>query len=209
MALFDFFKKQPSENEFSFDDKELNKVENFFNFLVQSYYQAYGISKGYIASGIFGNVVTQGELQGFRQHVKEVSSALAQLYNGKDNLQSAMIDLSIIKKKLKNSFDLGSDFTKEIEKSVDDYVGNDMTSYRIMFQLASDTLYPMVADTIQHIDLANKREAIDGVVESIISENYWQGQEIIQMIETVRGFQNKLGFSKSWLKQFTFYWITN
>ncbi len=72
MALFDFLKKQPLENEFSFDDKELNKVENFFNFLVQSYYQAYGISKGYKASGMFANVETQGELQGFRQHVKEV-----------------------------------------------------------------------------------------------------------------------------------------
>jgi len=192
MELFQFFSKQSLENEFLFDDKELNKVENFFNFLVQSYYQAYGISKGYKASGIFGNVETQGELQGFRQHVKEVSTVLAKLYNGKDNLQSAMIDLSIIKKKLKNSFDLGSDFTNEIEKSVDSYDGNDMTSYRIMFQLACDTLYPMVAGTIQQLQHSNKRETIDSVVESIISENYWQGEQVTKMVETVQGFQVNL-----------------
>ncbi len=57
-----------------------------------------------------------------------------------------------------------------------------MTSYRIMFQLASDTLYPMVADTVQQLDQTNKREVIEGVVESILSEDYWEGKEILQMV---------------------------
>ena len=212
MGLFDIFNRNSSQSELSLVDKEINKVEPFFNYLVQSYYQAYGITKGYKASGMFGNIDTQPELQGFRQHIKEVSSVLSQLYNGKDNLQSAIIDLSIIGKKLEISFNLGKEFTTDLKTSVDSYVknGNDMTSYRIMFQIASDTLYPIVTDTIKHFDPSiNRKEAIESVVDSIISENYWQGEKVIQMVDTVRGFQKNLGLSKNWLKQFAFYWITN
>jgi len=198
-----------SEKMLSVIQDELNLVGSYFNYLVQSYYQAWGIKQGVRSSSIFGDIFVQPELAGFRTHINEVSPKLSELYRNADNKQSAEIDLIIIREKLREAFALDRTFTDEIEKSVEKYTRDksDMTAYRILFQVSSDTLYPMVSETMSIIE--ETKEAIHNVVESILSENYWEGKELITQIDTVRKFQTLLGFSKNWIKEFTYYWLIN
>ena len=183
-------------------------VQNEFILLINAYYQADALSKDMISSGIFGNIQIQPELSQFREHSsqsleKALNFARAHNYT----IKEGEIDKEVIKAKLKEIYKIGDIFIYEIENSISKAKidNGDMSSYRISFQMASDTIYNFVGGTIQnfanHMPL---KEGIHSIINSILNENFWSGEEIKRQIEFVRSLNTHLHYSDNWIKEYAY-----
>lgn len=77
--------------------------------------------------------------------------------------------------------------------------------HRILFQMASDTVYNFVGGTIQnfgsHVPL---KDGIFGIVDSVLNQNYWEGEELKQQINFVRNMRANLNYSDNWIKEYAY-----
>lgn len=186
----------------------MNVVQNEFILLINAYYQADALSKKMISSGIFGNINIQPELSQFREYLGQSSEMLIKMIKeAEQSGKKGEIDKMIIKAKLQEIYNIGDSFLAEIENSISNEKANngDMTSYRIAFQMASDTIYNFVGGTIQnfgnHVPL---KEGIYSIIDSILNENYWEGQELKQQINFVRNMKTNLKYSDNWIKEYAY-----
>lgn len=183
-------------------------VQNEFILLVNAYYQADALSKNLISSGIFGNILIQPELSQFREHLGQASEMLVNMIQEAEQKgKKGEVDKAIMQAKLSEIYKIEDDFFKEIDDSILDVKSNngDMTSYRMSFQMASDTIYNFVGGTIQnfgsHVTL---KEGIHGIIDSILNENYWEGEELKQQINFVRNLKSNLKYSTNWIKEYAY-----
>jgi len=183
-------------------------VQNEFILLINAYYQADALSKNLTSSGIFGNIDIQPELSQFREHLGQSSDMLVKMI--KESEQSGKkgeIDKMIIKAKLIEIYKIKESFLAEIENSISNEKANngDMTSYRISFQMASDTVYHFVGGTIQnfgnHVPL---KDGVYGIIDSVLNEDYWEGEELKQQINFVRSMKINLKYSDNWIKEYAY-----
>ena len=153
-------------------------VQNEFILLINAYYQADALSKNLTSSGIFGNIKIQPELSQFREHLGQSSDMLAKkIKEAEQSEKKGEIDKMIIKTKLIEIYKIQEGFLAEIENSISNEKtkNGDMTSYRLSFQMASDTVYNFVGGTIQnfgnHVPL---KDGIFGIVDSVLNENNYK-----------------------------------
>jgi hypothetical protein len=183
-------------------------VQNEFILLVNAYYQADAMTKNVISSGIFGNIKIQPEIDQWRRLLTQTSQMLGQaVIEGDNQGKSGEFDKSLISAKLKEIYRVGDNFISEIEKSVSKHSSeqNDMTSYRISFQMASDTIYNLVGGTIQHMgNHVPLKDGIYRIVNDILNQDYWKGDEVIRQVEFVRSFKTVLHFSENWIKEYAY-----
>lgn len=126
---------------------------------------------------------------------------------GEQSEKKGEIDKMIIKAKLIEIYKIQEAFLDEIENSIskEKTKNGDMTSYRISFQTASDTVYNFVGGTIQnfgnHVPL---KDGIFGIIDSVLNENYWEGKELKQQINFVRNMKINLNYSDNWIKEYAY-----
>ena len=172
----------------------MNVVQNEFILLTNAYYQAHAYSQNMIASGIFGNIAIQPELNQFRKQISQTSNTLLNLM------------------KMTEIFKVSDSFIAEIENSVNILKSNggDMTAYRISFQMGSDYIYQFVGGTIsnfgEHVDL---REGIFNIIDSILNQSYWEGAELQQQINFIRNLRDGMNYSENWIKEYAYRMFTN
>jgi len=97
----------------------MNVVQNEFILLTNAYYQAHAYSQNMIASGIFGNIAIQNELNQFREQISQTSDTLLNLVEESDrNGNKGEADKMIMKMKMTEIFKVSDNFLAEIENSV-------------------------------------------------------------------------------------------
>jgi hypothetical protein len=186
----------------------MNVVQNEFILLINAYYQADALSKNLIASGIFGNIQIQPELSQFREHLGQSSEMLVNMIKeAEQSGKKGEIDKAIMKAKLNEIYNIENNFLTEIESSISNIKVNngDMTSYRISFQMASDTIYNFVGGTIQNLGpQIPLKDGVFNIIESILTENYWEGDDLIQQVNFIRSLKNNLNYSNNWIKEYAY-----
>lgn len=191
----------------------MNVVQNEFILLTNAYYQAHAYSQNMIASGIFGNIAIQPELNQFREQISQTSDTLLNLVEESDrNGNKGEADKMIMKMKMTEIFKVSDSFIAGIENSVNKLKSNgrDMTAYRISFQMGSDYIYQFVGGTIsnfgEHVDL---REGIFNIIDSILNQSYWEGAELQQQINFIRNLRDGMNYSENWIKEYAYRMFTN
>ena len=191
----------------------MNVVQNEFILLTNAYYQAHAYSQNMIASGIFGNIVIQPELNQFREQIRQTSDTLLNLIEQSDSIgKKGEADKMIMKMKLTERFKVSDSFIGEIENSINKLKSNggDVTAYRISFQMGSDYIYQFVGGTIsnfeEHVDL---REGIYNIIDSILNQSYWEGAELQQQINFIRKLRDRMNYSENWIKEYAYKMFTD
>jgi hypothetical protein len=191
----------------------MNVVQNEFILLTNAYYQAHAYSQNMIASGIFGNLAIQPELNQFREQISQTSDTLLNLVEESDrNGNKGEADKMIMKMKMTEIFKVSDNFLEELENSINKLKssGGDMTAYRISFQMGSDYIYQFVGGTISnfggHVDL---REGIFNIIDSILNQNYWEGEELKQQITFIRNLRDGMNYSENWIKEYAYRMFAN
>jgi len=142
-------------------------AKNGFELLVNAYYQAYGLIKKIDASGIFGRIDLLPEIEYFRNGLKEHPVLFQAIIQSETNGNKGEIELSLIRLKLYEIYQMKDWWFEEIESSVNNYTANndDMTSYRISFQTASDNLFNIVKAILPNVDPSiSRNNAIEDIV---------------------------------------------
>jgi hypothetical protein len=183
-------------------------IQNEFILLVNAYYQADATSKNMIATSMFGKRSIQPELAQFREMLMQTSEKLGNMVLQSDQQgKSGQLDKILISAKLKERFGVSDSFILEIENSISKYrtANGDMNSYRISFQMGSDTIYNFLAETIPQFGIhVSLKEGVSGMIQDILHQNYWEGDEIKQQINFVRMLTTSFHFSDSWIKEYAF-----
>lgn len=177
-------------------------AKNDFDFLVNSYYQAYGLTKNMSARGMFGNISLLPEVDMFRENLKVQPLLYETIIQADKNGQQGQFEINLIKLKLTEIYGVEENWINEIEESVNMFSkeNSDMSNYRINFQTASDTLYRLVGAVIPNMDKnILKNDAIEHVTSSVLNQNHWQGDDIIQQINFSRLFKKPLFYSDNWI----------
>ena len=180
-------------------------VQNEFILLVNAYYQAVGLSNNIKSSGMFGEIELLPEISQFRDIVSQFDILGQTIKAGEQQGQKGEIEKMLIKAKLAEIYRVNNSFTSEIENSVSKYCvdTSDMTSYRISFQMSSDTLYNMVGSIIPHFgNHVPLRDGVLGIVNDILNKDYWEGDETKQQINFVRAFKKNLYYSDNWILEY-------
>ena len=181
-------------------------VQNDFVLLINAYYQADALSKNVKSSSILWVVDIQYELVQFREFVSQSSELLGQAIKDSDNLGvRGKFDKTLIEEKLRIIYGVNDRFVSEIENSVSIFSieDGDMTSYRIQFQMASDTLNNFVGGTLPFLDNhISLKDRIYGIVNDILKQDYWEGDEIKRQIDFVRSLKTILKFSDNWIQEY-------
>lgn len=183
-------------------------AQNEFVLLVNAYFQAEAATKNMVASGMFGNVSIQPELSQFRELLMRTSEMLGKTILQNDQQgKKGVLDKLLISTKLKEKYGVSDNFISEIENSISKFrnENGNMTSYRLSFQMGSDTIYNLVGETIQqlgsHVPL---KDAISSIIQDILFEDYWHEEDIKQQIIFVRKLNNGLNYSDKWIKEYAF-----
>jgi hypothetical protein len=191
----------------------MNVVQNEFILLTNAYYQAHAYSQNMIASGIFGNIAIQPEFNQFREQISQTSDTLLNLVEESDrNGNKGEADKMIMKMKMTEIFKVSDNFLEELENSINKLKssGGDMTAYRISFQMGSDYIYQFVGGTISnfggHVDL---REGIFNIIDSILNQNYWEGEELKQQITFIKNLRDGMNYSENWIKEYAYRMFAN
>ena len=183
----------------------MNLNQNEFYHLVNAYYQAVAYSKKINIR----NVNNQPELAQFRQLIANNFPPLNDLIEeGERRGKGGEVEKSIIQTNLMEIYRIPQWFLIKIDGSIIKYSQKDdadIAFYRKMFQKGSNYLCDFVSATIpnlgNHISL---KEGVDKIVNSILNENYWEGEDLIQIIDIIRKLKTDLYFSDEWLKEYTF-----
>lgn len=186
--------------------------QNPFVIIVNAYYQAEAYSKKYIAKGIFGDTEILPELENFRNFLIESSPIFAEaIKEEKNSGKQGLLEKAMINNDFIETYKLNQIFTDELDNSVNQYVkkGGNMTSYRISFQMGSDTIHSLVGSTIPHlgphIDI---KDGIYKMVNDILTQNYWEGDDLIQNINFIKALNTQLHLSHNWIKEYTYQMLT-
>lgn len=186
----------------------MNVVQNEFILLINAFYQADALTKNIAAPGLFGNIQIQPELSQFREMFVEDSEIHSDIIRcGDANAETGKFEKVVLGLELKSVYKVTDHFLQEIESSISEYKhdNRDMTSYRISFQMASDYIYNFVGETIKssgkHIPL---KDAIFNIIESILNENYWEGEILKEQISLIRYLKTDLNFSENWIKEYAY-----
>lgn len=190
----------------------MTNTQNPFVTLVNAYYQAEGYSKNYIAKGIFGDTEILPELENFRSFLIDSSPIFAEtIEQEKVSGKQGLLEKAMINNDFTETYKLNQIFTNELDKSVNQYVseGGNITSYRISFQMGSDTIYDLVGSTIQHLGPhMNLKDGIYKMVNDILTQNYWEGEDLLQSINFIRVLNTHLHLSHNWIKEYTYQMLT-
>ena len=191
----------------------MNLVQNDFILLTNAYYQAQAYSQNMLASGIFGNITIQSELNQFREQISQSSDTLLNLIQEADsNGNKGEADKLIIKMKMTEIYKVSEHFLVEIENSINNYkiIGGDMNAYRISFQMGSDYIYQFVGGILKEFgDHVNLKDRIYSIIETILNQNYWEGSELNEQINFIRNLRNKLNYSENWLSEYAYKMFVN
>jgi len=191
----------------------MNLVQSDFILLTNAYYQAQAYSQNMLASGIFGNITIQSELNQFREQISQSSDTLLNLIQEADsNGNKGEADKLIIKMKMTEIYKVSEHFLVEIENSINNYkiIGGDMNAYRISFQMGSDYIYQFVGGILKEFgDHVNLKDRIYSIIETILNQNYWEGSELNEQINFIRNLRNKLNYSENWLSEYAYKMFVN
>jgi len=184
----------------------MKKINSNFILMVNAYYQAEAYSLGMIASGVFGQISIQSELQIFRNYISTHQIKLQELLlKAESSNELGKIEKATIAYEFEK-INLNHLFTYEIENSIENFKkrGGDMTSYRISFQLATDSIIGLVGNLIKHLDHLSLRESTSAGIDSIMNQNHWSGENLLEQINDIRLLKNVYGFTDHWIKEYTF-----
>jgi hypothetical protein len=181
-------------------------VQNEFIFLTNAYYQAHAYSIGMKASGLFEESEIHTEHYQFREMLKESGETLFDLIkDGEKAGNKGQVEKMIIKLKLSELYKTSENFILELENSINKYFleATDLSMYRILFQIGTDSIYSNIGCFLESKDNhISKSEGIKLVIDNILHQNYWEGEEIKQQIGFIRQLNDSLFFSENWLNEY-------
>jgi len=188
-------------------------LENEFIIYVNAYYQAHAI---YLAASkiiTYNNDKIPYELQIFRSIIQNNSSFLYDLIiKGDDAINNIEFEKELIKGKLKVIYRVSDSFITEMENSIKIGIdnSNSMDIYWISFNQGAKNLYYFVNAVIRNINSSiTINEAVDDTIDSILFENFWEGDELINRINLIRALSKELNYSTNWIKEFSIKMIMN
>jgi len=184
----------------------MKKINSNFILKVNAYYQAEAYSLGMIASGIFGQISIQSELQIYRNYISTHQIKLQELLlKAESSNELGKIEKATIAYEFEK-INLNHLFTFEIENSIENFQkrGGDMTSYRISFQLATDAIISLVGNFVKHFDHLSLRESTSTGIDSIMNQNHWTGENLLEQINDIRLLKTVYGYTDHWIKEYTF-----
>jgi hypothetical protein len=180
-------------------------VKNEFDFYVNCFYQAVGLSKNAPAKGLLGEIDFLPEINEFRKqfkHAPEIDNSVKELEN---KGEYGTIELELLLEKLRDDYDLPEMWFSEIYYSIDKYLAmrNDMTSYRISFQMATYAVNEVFTEFLPEANKEiPKREIIATVLNDMFYKDYWQGDKVLERIKFARTFKSLLNFSDKWILEY-------
>lgn len=197
MGIFSIFKKKTSAREKGW---RVGGMEDFMS-LIRVYYQATMSSK----LGI-NNLAALPDLRVFKQtlHVPTVNNKLG------------VGEKARCKKMMMETYKLPEEFFKEIDGSINRNVRNvnQMQSYLYSFQGFTQELLMLVGNLMKWKFRVPgfMRKALHTLTEKtindIMTKDNWKDDGVRKSVFAVRKYQQQLGYSESWMTEFTFNVIT-
>lgn len=191
----------------------MSNTINPFVTLVNAYYQALAYSLNYKAQGTFGTKEMLPELEDFRDFLIRESPIFAEAIQ-KDivSRNQGSVEMALIINDFTKTYKINQIFTNELDNSVIQFLtdgGGNITSYRITFQLGSDSINSLVGSAIQSLGThINLRDGIYKMVNDILTQNYWEGEELLQSINSIRVLNTHLHLSHNWIKEYSYQMLT-
>ena len=197
MGIFSIFKKKTSAREKGW---RVGGMEDFMS-LIRVYYQATMSSK----LGI-NNLAALPDLRVFKQtlHVPTINNKLG------------VGEKARCKKMMMETYKIPEDFFKEIDGSINKNVRNvnQMQSYLYSFQGFTQELLMLVGNLMKWKFRVPgfMRKALytltEKTINDIMTKDIWKDDGVRKSVFAVRKYQQQLGYSESWMTEFTFNVIT-
>lgn len=187
----------------------MQAVQNEFIFLVNAYYQAEAYSNGIVATGgMFGPLEIQDELYQFREKIQNSFPDLySEIKKNEREGKKGVMEKTLLKAKLSEIYDIEDYFFVELEQFISHMKSKNenIAHYRLSFQLETDFIFESVGGIIKglgnHISL---KDGVHKIIDSILNDNYWEGDDIKQRINFIRNLKINKGFSEKWIKEYAF-----
>ena len=192
MGFFDIFKRQPKE--------QVGGMEDFMT-LIRVYFQSV------LAANLgISNLAALPDLATFKRtlHVATVNNKLG------------LGEKKACQKMLQNLYGISDNFFKEIDLSIKKGCKNQahVQNYLYAFQGFSQELIMLLGNLLKwkfRIPGFLKglmKKVINNTIDEIMTKNMWSDAGVQKSVFSVRRYQQQLGFSTEWIKEYTYNVIT-
>lgn len=189
MSFLDIFKKKEKQ-------EKVGGMEDFMT-LIRVYFQSV------LASNLgINNLAALPDMMAFKRslHVATVNNKLG------------IGEKKACAKMLQNLYGISDDFFKEIDNSVKKNCKNQMQvqSYLYSFQGFTQELMMLMGNLLKwkfRIPSFMKKlvkNVIDSTVHDVLTKNSWSDNGVLRSVHSVRRYQQTLGFSEAWIKEFVY-----